>query len=169
MNKCLWWQLKFVNRTTKTNEEQIIQAVEQDVEITYKYYEIALKNEQIDSVNTIEEAEELVNKVKEENKEQEHQRYERRKHIDDRELNDYIVRQKRVAENLEDYCINREQLKEIQKIVSTCTKTQQRRFYLNRICGYNYTEIARIEGCNLISVRESVLTVLKKLKNLKKI
>ncbi len=65
------YELKFVNRTTKTNEEQIIQAVEQDVEITYKYYEIALKNEQIDSVNTIEEAEELVNKVKEENKEQE--------------------------------------------------------------------------------------------------
>ncbi len=65
------YELKFVNRTTKTNEEQIIEVAKQDVEITYKYYEIALKNEQIDSVNTIEEAEELINKVKEENKEQE--------------------------------------------------------------------------------------------------
>lgn len=65
------YELKFVNKTIETNEEQIIEAVEQEVEITYKYYEIALQNEQIDSVNTIEEAEELVNKVKEENKEQE--------------------------------------------------------------------------------------------------
>ena len=116
---------------------------------------------------SVEVSEEVYAVLQEENKEQEHQRYERRKHIDDRELNDYIVHQKRIAENLEDYCINREQLKEIQRIVSTCTKTQQRRFYLNRICGYSYTEIARIEGCNLISVRESVLTVLEKLKNLK--
>ena len=115
---------------------------------------------------SVEVSEEVYDVLQEENKQKEHQRYEKRKHIDDRELSDYIVHQKRVAENLEDYCINREQLKEIQKIVSTCTKTQQRRFYLNRICGYNYTEIARIEGCNLISVRESVLTVLKNLKKI---
>ena len=119
------------------------------------------------NIVSVEVSEEVYAVLQEKNKEKEQQRNERRRHIDARELNDYIVHQKRVAENLEDYCINREQLKEIQKIVSTCTKTQQRRFYLNRICGYNYTEIARIEGCNLISVRESVLTVLEKLKNLK--
>lgn len=65
------YELKFVDKAIETNEEKIVEIVEQDVEITYKYYEIALKNEQIDSVNTIEEAEELVNKVKEENQEQE--------------------------------------------------------------------------------------------------
>lgn len=101
--------------------------------------------------------------MQEENKQQEHQRYERRKHIDDRELSDYIVHQKRVAENLEDYCVNRERLKEIQKIVSTCTQTQQRRFYLNRICGYSYTEIAEKEKCKLYAVQKSVSTVLKKI------
>ena len=57
---------------------------------------------------SVEVSEEVYAVLQEENKEQEHQRYERRKHIDDRELNDYIVHQKRVAENLEDYCINRE-------------------------------------------------------------
>lgn len=114
---------------------------------------------------TVEVSEEVYAVLQEENKQQEHQRYERRKHIDARELNDYIVHQKRVAENLEDYYINREQLKEIQKIVSTCTKTQQRRFYLNRICGYSYTEIAKIEHCHLVSVRQSVTAVLSKLKN----
>ena len=111
---------------------------------------------------TVEVSEEVYAVLQEENKEQEHQRYERRKHIDDRELNDYIVHQKRVAENLEDYCINREQLKEIQRIVSTCTETQQRRFYLNRICGYSYTEIAQMEKCKLYAVQKSVSAVLKK-------
>ncbi|MEY8322276.1 hypothetical protein AAK894_14630 [Lachnospiraceae bacterium 46-61] len=113
---------------------------------------------------TVEMSEEVYAVLQEENKQQEHQRYERRKHIDDRELSDYIVHQKRVAENLEDYCINREQLKEIQKIVSTCTQTQQRRFYLNRICGYSYTKIAQIEKCHITSVKESVMAVLEKIK-----
>ncbi len=117
-----------------------------------------------DKMITVEVSEEVYAVLQEENKQQEHQRYERRKHIDARELNDYIVHQKRVAENLEDYCINREQLKEIQKIVSTCTKTQQRRFYLNRICGYSYTEIAQIEKCHMTSVKESVMAVLEKIK-----
>ena len=112
---------------------------------------------------TVEVSEEVYEVLQEENKEQEHQRYERRKHIDDRELSDYIVHQKRVAENLEDYCVNRERLKEIQKIVSTCTQTQQRRFYLNRICGYSYTEIAEKEKCKLYAVQKSVSTVLKKI------
>ena len=44
--------------------------LEENVDITYKYYEIALNNNTIECVNTIEEAEELVNKVKEENKEE---------------------------------------------------------------------------------------------------
>lgn len=114
---------------------------------------------------TVEVSEEVYAVLQEENKEQEHQRYERRKHIDARELSDYIVHQKRVAENLEDYCINREQLKEIQKIVGTCTKTQQRRFYLNRICGYSYTEIAKMEHCGLNRVKKSVIAVEEKIKN----
>ena len=113
----------------------------------------------------VEVSEEVYAVLQEESKEQEHQRYERRKHIDDRELSDYIVHQKRVAENLEDYCINREQLKEIQKIVSTCTKTKQRRFYLNRICGYSYTEIAKMEHCGLNRVKKSVIAVEEKIKN----
>ncbi len=117
---------------------------------------------------TVEVSEEVYAVLQEENKEQEHQRYERRKHIDDRELSDYIVYQKRVAENLEDYCINREQLKEIQKIVSTCTETQQRRFYLNRICGYSYTEIAQMEKCKLYAVQKSVSAVLKKIEKILK-
>ena len=113
---------------------------------------------------SVEVSEEVYVVLQEEEKEQERQRNERRRHLDNRELNDYIVHQKKIAENLEDYCINREQLKEIQKIVSTCTQTQQRRFYLNRICGYSYTEIAQIEKCHMTSVKESIMAVLEKIK-----
>ncbi len=64
------YELKFVDRTIETREEEMIATVEQDVDITYKYYEIAFNNEAIDSVDTIEEAEELVNQIKKEHPEQ---------------------------------------------------------------------------------------------------
>lgn len=64
------YELKFVDRTIETNEEEIAATVEQDILITYKYYEIALNNETIDAVDTLEEAEELIKKIKEENQEQ---------------------------------------------------------------------------------------------------
>mgnify|MGYP000711235176 CR=1 FL=1 len=63
------YELKLIN--TKTNEEQIASKIEEDAIITYKYYDIALNNETIETVNTIEEAEEIVNQAKNENTEQE--------------------------------------------------------------------------------------------------
>ena len=65
------YELKLVNRETKTNEEQIASKIEEDAIITYKYYDIALNNETIETVNTIEDAEEIVNQAKNENTEQE--------------------------------------------------------------------------------------------------
>lgn len=65
------YTLEFVDKTMETKEEDIAEAVRQDVTITYKYYELAVNNEAVDSVNTIEEAENLVNKIKEDNQEQE--------------------------------------------------------------------------------------------------
>ena len=63
------YELKLINR--ETNEEQIASKIEEDAIITYKYYDIALNNETIETVNTIEEAEEIVNQAKNENTEQE--------------------------------------------------------------------------------------------------
>lgn len=65
------YELKLINRETKTNEEQIASKIEEDAIITYKYYDIALNNETIETVNTIEDAEEIVNQAKNENTEQE--------------------------------------------------------------------------------------------------
>ena len=55
------YELKLINRETKTNEEQIASKIEEDAIITYKYYDIALNNETI----------EIVNQAKNENTEQE--------------------------------------------------------------------------------------------------
>lgn len=60
------YTLEFVDKSIETKDEDIVETVKQDSVITYKYYEIALNNETINKVNTMEEAEELSNKVKEE-------------------------------------------------------------------------------------------------------
>ena len=64
------YELKLVNRTLETNESKIATEIEDEVVVTYKYYDVAYKNETIQSVNTIEEAEEIVNEIKENNSEQ---------------------------------------------------------------------------------------------------
>lgn len=64
------YTLTFIDNTMETKEEQMIQTVKQDAIVTYKYYELALDNQTIDLVNTLEEAEQLVNQVKEQKKEQ---------------------------------------------------------------------------------------------------
>lgn len=65
------YELKLVDRNTNINEEEIAEKIENNLSITYKYYDIALNNETVESVNTMEEAEELINKIKEENEENE--------------------------------------------------------------------------------------------------
>lgn len=64
------YELKLINRTQETNEGEVINKIKENVEITYKYYEIALNNTAIEQVNTVEEAEDLINTIKEEKKEE---------------------------------------------------------------------------------------------------
>lgn len=61
------YELKLVDRTLNTNEEELVSKLKEDVVVTYKYYELAVQNETIETVNTKEEAEELVNQLKEQN------------------------------------------------------------------------------------------------------
>lgn len=65
------YELKLVDRTLKTNEDEISENMQDEAIITYKYYEIAFNDEVVNSVNTEEEAEELVNNIKAENENQE--------------------------------------------------------------------------------------------------
>lgn len=61
------YELKLVDRKIETNKIEMTQNLEDSIDITYKYYDIAFNNNTINSVNTIEEAEQLVNLAKIEN------------------------------------------------------------------------------------------------------
>lgn len=65
------YELKLVSKSVKTNEDEVISKIEENTVVTYKFYEIALDNQTLETVNTIEEAEEIVNKAKQDNKQQE--------------------------------------------------------------------------------------------------
>ncbi len=65
--------------------------------------------------------------------------------------------------SLEERAIQRQELEFVIDVIKSCTPVQQRRFYLNRILGYSFTEIARKERCSEGAVRLSVNKVLKKL------
>lgn len=60
------YELKLVDRKEKTNEEEIIVALQKDTTITYKYYEIALGEDKKTYVDTQEDANHVVNEIKEE-------------------------------------------------------------------------------------------------------
>lgn len=63
------YKLKLISRMVDTNSGSLIDNMKDKINITYKYYEIALNDDVIERVNTLEEAEELTNKLKTENKE----------------------------------------------------------------------------------------------------
>jgi DNA-directed RNA polymerase specialized sigma24 family protein len=100
-----------------------------------------------------------------ERKQNERDRYERRKHIDDSPKSDHAeLLPSRHDENPEETLIRRETLQTVLKIVEACTPIQRERFYLNRVFGYSGNEIAKIQGCRLQAVYQSVNSVLKKIK-----
>ncbi len=61
------YNIKLLKRTKSLNEQEILEKlVNEDTLITYKFYEVALNNETKATVKSMEEAEEIVNKIKEE-------------------------------------------------------------------------------------------------------
>ena len=61
------YKLQLVNRTEKTNENEIVQSLKDNAEITYKYYAVTFNDEIKGYLNTLEEAEQLVAEIKKEN------------------------------------------------------------------------------------------------------
>jgi murein DD-endopeptidase MepM/ murein hydrolase activator NlpD len=60
------YEIKLLSRTENTNEDEIISILKENTTIVYKFYEVALDNESKAFVDTIEEAENIVNNIKEE-------------------------------------------------------------------------------------------------------
>ena len=59
------YELKLVEKTKESDESDIIIALQKELDITYKYYEIASNEEVIEKVDTLETAEQIVNDIKE--------------------------------------------------------------------------------------------------------
>lgn len=59
------YEFKLVEKSKEENDDEIIVALQKELEITYKYYEIASKDEVIENVEDKETAEKLVNEIKE--------------------------------------------------------------------------------------------------------
>lgn len=62
------YQFTLVNRKEQTNLEQIVAKIEEQTQITYKYYAVTLDGEQKTVVDSLEEAENLVTEMQEEYK-----------------------------------------------------------------------------------------------------
>ena len=113
----------------------------------------------------VEVTEKIFEVFEDDRKLKERQRNERRFHYDKRGIEDYIIanEQSRFLKSAEDIYIDREAIK---KALDSCTPTQRRRFCLNKIYGYTYAEIAKLEGCSVNVIFKSVSAVTKKVKDL---
>ena len=60
------YELKLVERSQETNENEIMEILVDSSIKTYKYYQVALNDNAVASLENLEEAEEVVNKIKEE-------------------------------------------------------------------------------------------------------
>ena len=60
-----------------------------------------------------------------------------------------------------------EEIDKAQAVIASCTETQQRRFNLHRVMGYSMTKIAKMEGCAVRTVKQSIDVVVKKLEKIK--
>ena len=60
------YKLKLVNKTQETNESDILIAMQSDAIIKYRYYDICINQEKVDSVDTFEQAEAIKLKYMEE-------------------------------------------------------------------------------------------------------
>ena len=111
----------------------------------------------------------VYNIFEEEQKEIERLRKQQQRHQDNAEVESDLVAyyQALHTTSLEDTLVQKSEIARAMDIIKTCTETQQRRFHLNRILGYSLTEIANMDNCSKVSVKESVDIVSRKLEKIK--
>lgn len=66
INQFPQYKLELVSRSEKTNDDDLINSLKENAEITYKYYAVTFNNDIKGYLNTLEEAEQLVAEIKEE-------------------------------------------------------------------------------------------------------
>ena len=68
LKKAPTYELKFVDWQEKTNEQDVLIAAQKQMEITYKYYQIALNNNVIETVDAYEDAQNIIDEIKQDEK-----------------------------------------------------------------------------------------------------
>lgn len=113
---------------------------------------------------TVQVSREIYEVYQEDRRREERERFERRKHLDRRSLEDYIPtgNSNLLSPSPEELFETMETLRTVLAVVRTCTPAQQRRFYLFALCGWSYAEIAKAQGCNERVVRKSIHLIRKK-------
>jgi RNA polymerase sigma-70 factor (ECF subfamily) len=100
---------------------------------------------------------------KEFNKPFEIQRNEYKRHIENGDIDGFVILGKLTIMPFED----KSNIKmDLEILLKTCTFIQQRRFELHYIQGYSFTEIAKMENCDESTIRRSISAVFKKIKNI---
>lgn len=107
----------------------------------------------------------LMEIVVDEERRKERERYEKRKHISKKSLDDNEVVVKAITESLEEAFFYQETVKKVKEVILSCTPIQQRRFYMYYVYGYSLKQIALIEKCQVAAISEAIRTVAKKIKN----
>ena len=59
------YKLKLIDKKQETSENEILIAMQKDMIIKYHYYEIYINNQKVESVDTLEEAQTITNKIEE--------------------------------------------------------------------------------------------------------
>ena len=106
---------------------------------------------------------EIYHVYEESRKQEERQRYEYRKHIDRRDFHNCLLFEL-ATEPLEDTYERIETLQEISYELAQLSPLQRQRFILHFVCGYSYSEIAKMQGCHKAAVMRSAQSALAKIR-----
>lgn len=128
------YELKLVEKQQETNESEIVVAMQRDINITYKYYDIVLNDETIETVDTQENAEQIIKEVNQENLK-----------IEEKTTND-----------IKDVTINELEIAKSNILQKTGNISETNKSDSNSICDINGIKVATIPVSGTISSRYGV-------------
>ncbi len=119
----------------------------------------------------VEVTKDIYDLFEQERKNKESERKWNERHMSDYDVDgtDTAILNRNKPMSLDDKVHHLDELERAREIIATCSPIQQKRFYLNRILGLSYDEIAQKEQCGKTAVFKSIKAVEKKLEKVKKI
>lgn len=119
----------------------------------------------------VEVSKDIYDLFEQERKDLDNERKWNERHLSDYDVDgtDTALKNKNKPTSLDDRVHHLTQLEQAKEVISSCSPIQRKRFYLNRILGLTYEEIAQKENCGKTAVFKSINAVEKKLEKIKKL